>query len=254
MRIDVIGCHGGELLGFRPCCFRADHKLLLDAGSMCQTLSFDELVVVDDILVSHTHLDHVKDLGLLADMVVGSRDRPIEIHGTEEVIGTIRECYFNDRIWPDFTKIPTPDEPVIRLNIIEPMAPYLIGGFQVLGIPVNHPVETCGFLLEKDGVGFVYSGDTGPTELLWEVVNSRKHIKGMLLDVSFPNDMQWLGDVSGHLTPNSARAELSKLDDQSIPVWFYHLKPVFNDQVWADLAPLLGEGRSILELDQSLVL
>ena len=54
------------------------------------------------------------------------------------------------------------------------------------------------------------SGDTGPTDKLWKVLNQTPTLKALLLETSFPNALQQLADVSGHLTPQTLESELDK--------------------------------------------
>ena len=73
MEMRVLGCYGGELPGYRVCSFAFDGKLLLDAGSMTSVLRPAEQRRISHILVSHTHLDHIKDIPFLAANLVGER-------------------------------------------------------------------------------------------------------------------------------------------------------------------------------------
>ena len=111
MKLHVLGCHGGELPKYKTTCFLIDEILALDAGALTGTLSLEKLLRVDHILISHSHFDHVKDLPLLADLMVGRRDRPIRVHASRECSRTLRENMFNDFLWPDFTRIPTKRRP-----------------------------------------------------------------------------------------------------------------------------------------------
>ncbi len=73
MRLRVLGCSGGELPRHRTTCFLVDGKLAIDAGALTASLSLEELLAVDDIVLTHSHFDHVKDVPLLADLLVGLR-------------------------------------------------------------------------------------------------------------------------------------------------------------------------------------
>ena len=48
--------------------------MLVDAGTGVGDLTLDELARIDHILISHSHLDHVLAIGLLADSVIRARD------------------------------------------------------------------------------------------------------------------------------------------------------------------------------------
>ncbi len=229
MQLTVLGPHGGELPGCRSTCFLLDGVLALDAGALTSTLPLDELIKVDDILLTHSHFDHVKDLPLLADVLVGRRDAPVTIHANTECIATLKKNLFNNVLWPDFTRIPTAKNPVFRLKAFKSGAKFKIGRFQVRSVPVTHPVESCGFVLSDGEASMAMSGDTGPTEKFWKVLNTVEDLKLLLLETSFPNALQALADISGHFTPQTMLAELEKFDRRDCEVVLYHLKPAFVD-------------------------
>ena len=82
------------------------------------------------------------------------------------------------------------------------------------------------------------SGDTGPTEELWRVLNRTENLKALLLETSFPNKLQKLADVSGHLTPRTLRRELAKFQRNGASILLYHLKPAFLQQLAEELKGL----------------
>ncbi|MER2565718.1 MAG: 3',5'-cyclic-nucleotide phosphodiesterase [Myxococcaceae bacterium] len=229
MHLTVLGPHGGELPGCRSTCFLLDGVLALDAGALTSTMPLDELVKIDDVLLTHSHFDHVKDLPLLADVLVGRRDKPVTIWANSECIATLRENLFNNVLWPDFTAIPTKKAPVFKLKSFKSGATIQIGKYKVKSIPVTHPVESCGFVISDGQSSMAMSGDTGPTEKFWKVLNGLSDLKVLLLETSFPNALQALADISGHFTPQTMLAELKKFDRRDCQVILYHLKPAFVD-------------------------
>jgi ribonuclease BN (tRNA processing enzyme) len=231
VKLRVLGPHGGELPGCKSTCFLVDGRLSLDAGSLTSTLPLEELVKVDDILLTHSHFDHVKDLPMLADVLVGRRDKPVTVHSNTECIETLRENLFNNVLWPDFTTIPTKREPVFKLKAFRAGAKVKVGPYEVKSIPVTHPVESCGFVLSHGGSTMAISGDTGPTEQFWKVLNKTRDLRVLLVECSFPNELQPLADISGHFTPQTLEKELEKFDRRSCEVLLYHLKPAFVDQL-----------------------
>ena len=82
------------------------------------------------------------------------------------------------------------------------------------------------------------SGDTGPTKLFWKVLNKVENLKVLLLECSFPNKLQSLADISGHFTPQTLEAELTKFDRRGCEVLLYHLKPAFVDLLKAEVKHL----------------
>ncbi len=245
MKLEVLGCHGGELPKYKTTCFLIDEVLALDAGALTGTLSLERLCKVDDILISHSHFDHVKDLPLLADLIVGRRDKPVTIHASTECAKTLQKNMFNNSLWPDFTRIPTRKNPVMQIKPFRPGATFKIGRYTVQSVPVTHPVESCGFVVSDGKLSVAMSGDTGPTDKLWKVLNKTKDLKALLLETSFPNKLQQLADISGHLTPQTLREELKKFDRNGAAVLLYHLKPAFVPQLKKEFEGLPVE---VLEL------
>lgn len=249
MKLRVLGCHGGELPKHRTTCFLLDGVLALDAGALTSTLTLDELLKVDDVIVSHSHLDHVKDLPLMVDLLVGRRDRPVVVHASEACARTLHQSLFNNELWPDFTRIPTRANPILKIVPFKTGTPFKVGRYQVLAIPVSHPVESCGFVVYDGKASLGMSGDTGPTDQLWKAFNSAKKLRGILLEASFPNVLQGLADISGHLTPNTVKSELRKLRRRtSCQTLLYHLKPAFIPQLEKELRELKVDAR-VLEND-----
>ena len=232
MKLKVLGCYGGQLLGFRLTSFLINESILLDAGSPTESLSLNEQHKIRHICLSHVHLDHIKDIAFMADnrslkcQNMESGNRSITIHSLAENNEKLKQHFLNDYIWPDFTRIPTSEEPILKLHDIEAEVPFEVDGLSVTAIPVNHPVPCTGFLLEEDGVQIIYTADTGNTDRIWEVANAQPNLKGVIVDCSFPNAYQRLADISGHMTPRGMFEDLQKLEQLgNIPIYLYHMKP-----------------------------
>jgi len=231
VKLTVLGPHGGELPGCKSTCFLVDDRLALDAGSLTSMLDLPALSKVDDILLTHSHFDHVKDLPMMSDVVVGRRDTPVIIHSNTECIETLQKNLFNNVLWPDFTKIPTRKNPVFKLRGFRAGAKIKVGPYDVKSVLVSHPVESCGYVISDGDVSMAISGDTGPTEKFWKVLNKVQNLKLVLVECSFPNQLQALADISGHFTPQTLEKELEKFDRRGCEVILYHLKPAFVAQL-----------------------
>src|SRR5713226_4985099 len=114
MKIKVLGAFGSEGQGQRPSAFLVDDTFLVDAGTVGGGLSVPEQLEVDHAVISHSHLDHLVGLAFLTDtLAMMARDRPIIACGIAPVIEALSSHAFNDRLWPNFRSIPTPDKPVL---------------------------------------------------------------------------------------------------------------------------------------------
>lgn len=263
MRVRVLGCHGGETPRHRTTCYLIDERITIDAGAVCRSLPLDEQVRIDHMLISHSHMDHVKDLALLADQVIGRRKVPVALHCGPETAETLQSSYFNNYLWPDFTKIPTPDNPVMRVTVRDALKPFRIaapgaepsqgalrdGEYDVTYVPVTHPVESMAMIIKGATGSILYTSDTGPTTKLWQVANQTKDLRGMFVELSFPNHMQALADVAGHFTPQTLKAEMDKIERRDeIPLFIYHLKPSFYEVTKDELVALGLKNMHLVEL------
>ena len=70
MNLRVLGCSGSIALDNRTTCFQLDERILVDAGTGVGDLTLEEMAGIDHILLSHSHLDHVLGIPLLADSVM----------------------------------------------------------------------------------------------------------------------------------------------------------------------------------------
>jgi ribonuclease BN (tRNA processing enzyme) len=251
LRLRILGCSGGELPRHRTTCFLVDGALAIDAGALTASLSLEELLRVDDIVLTHSHFDHVKDVPLLADLLIGRRRTPVRIHASRGCARTLRESVFNGELWPDFTRIPDRRRPVIEIVPFEARRSFRVGRYLFRPVPVRHPVESVGFTVSDGRATIGISGDTGPTDAFWKAINACPRLSALLVELSFPSSLQWLADVSGHLTPQTLRGELGKLERNGFPVLLYHYKPAHLAELRRELAALrLGNVRILRRGDE----
>src|SRR5262245_37368868 len=107
----VLGCHGGETPRHRTCAFLLDEKITIDAGALTSSLDPKDQARLEACLVSHAHLDHVRDLATLADNRCQMACAPLVVAGTKDTLRTLKKHFFNNLLWPDFAAIPTADHP-----------------------------------------------------------------------------------------------------------------------------------------------
>jgi ribonuclease BN (tRNA processing enzyme) len=250
VKVRVLGCSGGELGVHRTTCFLLGGTVAIDAGALTASLPLDALEALDDIVLTHSHFDHVKDVPLLADLLVGRRERPVLVHASEECAKTLKRHVFNDRLWPDFTRIPSRKAPVVELRPFAPGRAFRVGGFTFRPIRMEHTVESTGFLV-RDGDGAIaISGDTGPTRAFWKAARAAPSLRAVLVETSFPNRMQGVADASGHLTPRTLAGELRKLGRNDVPILLYHLKPAYAAELAAEVAALHPRARILATGDE----
>jgi len=220
--------------------FLIDGCVAVDAGAITRALTIEEQRKVRHVLITHTHMDHTNTLPFLIENSFGASDEPVSIFCTKRVLGGVRRHLFNNDTWPDFTRIPNHLYPSVRFEEIEIGHPFTIGGLpsgdlEVVAIEVNHIVPTTGLLLRQGGVSIIFTSDTGPTEEIWDVANATDDLAAVITEVSFPNRLQDVANVSLHMTPQILAEELAKLE-REVAVFLYHFKPPYVDELRTELA------------------
>src|SRR5258708_15082384 len=120
MHLRVLGC-SGSIGGQqnRTTSFLVDQDILIDAGTGVGDLSLAELTLIDHIFITHSHLDHVNSIAFFLDSVGALRPKPVTVYAAGPTIQTLKKHLFNSDIWPDFTQIPTPEQPWLRYHEAE---------------------------------------------------------------------------------------------------------------------------------------
>jgi 3',5'-cyclic-nucleotide phosphodiesterase len=255
VQLRVVGCHGGETPKHRTSAFILDERLAIDAGSLTSGLDLKLQYELEAVLVSHAHLDHIRDLATIADNRAQYGCKPLIVAGTAATLDILRRHFFNGLIWPDFSLIPSRREPTIKYKVLKSEQRVEIAGYGVRAIAVSHTIDTSAFIIDKKGASVAYSGDTGPTDRLWELLAKEKDLRALLMEVSFPNEQQRVATLSGHHTPQTLARDLAKLATaQDLPTLLYHIKPAFQAVVERQCAKLKGVNLSVLSLGEQLIL
>lgn len=247
MRVKVLGAFGSEGPGQRPSAFLVDDSVLVDAGTVGGALTVPEQVAVTQAIISHSHLDHVVGMCYLIDtLAMVAPGNSITCSSIAPVVDALSEHAFNDRLWPNFRMIPSPAEPVLKLRTLRENTENAVGGLRVTPVPVDHTVPSAGFVVRDDETGFVYTGDTGPTERIWQLARSMGGLKALIVETAFPNRLDGLAKASGHLTPETLRREIDKMP-RDIPIWIFHIKPQLYQETAEELARIDPARIHILE-------
>jgi len=239
MKIRVLGASGSETPGHRSPAFLLDDTILFDAGTVGEAMDAQAQSLITHIFLTHAHLDHIKAIPFLVDNMVSTcPDYQLTVVSGIEVLHDLRCNIFNDRIWPDFTLLPNTDTPVLRYQEIKDGEPFRILDYTITATPVNHAVPAYGYLVsDSRGDAFIYTGDTGPTDSIWRRSAGRQ-VRLLIVEVSFPNELEHLALASGHLTPSLLGKELTKMSAIPERVFITHLKPVHRQTIVNQLRQL----------------
>lgn len=230
MKFRVLGSSGAELPGYNSPAFLIDGGLLLDGGTIGSSLSEREQWKIKNILLTHSHLDHIKAIPFLADnLVIKKKKHCFTVYGIKETLSALRQNLLNDRIWPDFTRISVSLRPVVRLRPITAGRTFTVDRYKITAYPMNHSVPAVGYSVSDNlGRALVYTGDTGPSFDIWD---KALKINAVIIEVSLPDKMEALARKTGHLTPALLSRELDKIKNFPEKIFITHIKPQYKHQI-----------------------
>jgi len=242
----ILGCSGGIGKDLRTTSFLLNDNILIDAGTGVGDLTLDQLKKIDYLFLTHSHLDHICSLPFILDAVGMSRSKPLTVFGIPETIKALQDHIFNNVIWPDFTKIPSPENPCVVFEKIEVGQSIAIDQVQITALPVNHSIPGNGYWIDSGEGALVFSGDTGPSELFWNAINtkvqehgqgqsSNSYLKHLIIETSFTNAESELAKLSGHYHPDLLAKDLQGRSS-ACNVWITHLKPDESNKIMQEIA------------------
>ncbi|MDM0044615.1 3',5'-cyclic-nucleotide phosphodiesterase [Variovorax dokdonensis] len=240
MQVRVLGCSGAIAKDCRTTSFLVDRDLLVDAGTGVGDLNLWEMSEIDDVLLTHSHLDHITALPLMIDAVANRRTKPLRVHALPETIAALRTHVFNNIIWPDFAAIPSRDAPFVSFHEID-MGQVLTLGTQrpkvIEVLPAFHTVPACGFAIgcAEGGRQWVFSGDTERNQSFWQRVN-QLDVGALVIETAFSNREQALAERSRHLSPATLVEELGLIGaDKRYPIYITHTKPAETAEIMSQI-------------------
>ena len=246
MNIKILGCSGNYVGRHRTTCFLIDESLLIDAGTITDSLPRKELPKIKRILVTHTHMDHLKGLFSLVDELAMMGEHSVELVSAAPVLDIITNNLLNNLIWPDFTVIPSASDAITRLRDIPLETLSHLDSISVKPILMTHTVYTVGYVIRQhDGEGFMFTADTGPTKRFWEVARDEKNIHFIIADVSFPDRLKDLALISGHMTPSILMEMIDRYGLGDRTFYVTHIKPIFGREI---VREFVRSGRSNIRI------
>jgi cAMP phosphodiesterase len=239
MIIKVLGASGSELPGQNSPCFLLDNHTTLDAGSITNVLNETDQYKINDIFLTHSHLDHIKAIPFISENIaISNTPHNINIYSIGPVIKLLKDHLLNNFIWPDFTAIPTIHNSIIKLIDLTIEKPVIIKDFSVTPFKVNHSIPSVGYLIiTNDNKRIFYTGDTGPNNSVWNKIGEIP-LDCLIIEVSFPSEMEKLAIITGHLTPKLLSIELSKIKSPPKNIFITHIKQQYHDQIRTELNKL----------------
>jgi ribonuclease BN (tRNA processing enzyme) len=227
MKLQVLGCSGAIAQRARTTSFLIDGHVLIDAGTGVGDLSLQEMARIDHVLLTHSHLDHVAALPLMLDTVASERQTAIQVHALPATIAALRSHIFNHVIWPDFSVIPSPDNPLVRFSPLQVGDVVDVVDHRIEVLPAHHSVPAVGYAVDTPSGHWVFTGDTERNPAFWQRINQMQ-LAMLVIEVAFSQREEALAHRSRHLCPSTLAQELAQLHypaDRRFPIGLTHTKP-----------------------------
>ena len=256
MIIRFLGTHNAESKNTRLVSFLIDDVLAVDAGSLVSELTFPEQRKIKAILLSHGHYDHIRAVPAFA---FNNSDRTTKVIATPKTLEILSSHLIDGVVYPEFTSDASfLQKATIKLVPLEPFKPQNIEGYEVIAVPVQHPLNSVGFeITSSDGKTLFYTGDTGPgLSSIWGNISPQL----IIADVTWPNSLSTAARDAGHLCPKMLEKELAefrRLKGYFPRVVIIHLSPQHEPEIEREVrevAKLLGTSIDIAHEGEELIL
>lgn len=229
-------------------CMVVDDTVAFDAGSLAMSVSVKQRARVRDVVLSHSHLDHIAGLPMFLDDMFESLDGPLRVHALPSVIRTLENDVFNWRVYPRFSELSNNKGAVLAYFELESGKSFEAAHLSVTPVAVNHGVDSCGFIVSDGTSTIAVSGDTASTDEFWKAVNAIPRLDALIIECAFPDGMNDLAAQSHHLTPSGLRVELGKMESKGVRILVGNIKPMYFDEVRRELEALGLEGLELVEV------
>ncbi|MCL0053272.1 MBL fold metallo-hydrolase [Dehalococcoidales bacterium] len=235
MDIQILGAHNCESQNSKLVSLLIDDALVIDAGGVSSSLSFEAQQKLKAILLTHQHYDHIRDVPAIA-MNFFLQATTINVYSTQAVHDALALHLLNGKLYPKFLEQPQRN-PAVKFTIIEPDKLEQIEGYSVLAVGVNHPNLTVGYqVTSADGKVVFYTSDTGPGLAdCWQKVSPQL----LITEVTASDKYKEWAVNSGHLTPSLLKQELTSFQAVNgyLPqVVTVHMNPELEREIEAEIA------------------
>ena len=253
--ITILGAYGTRAKGYGTSAFLINDRTVIDAGNLLATLD-KKTVDLEDVWLTHSHLDHISDIAYILDNYYSCREKTLNIHALPQTIQALKESFFNDTIWPDFSKIAmsSSDEMVLKYIEIEMGKEYSIDKDESIeAFATDHTVPSCGYIYKKDNSSVLITADTYSLENVVDIIDTREDIKSIVVECSFPQDMIDLAKESKHLTAKLLFDGLSGLKRDDLTLYINHIKPNYINQITKEIKENSGKWVPIILKDEDII-
>ncbi|MGM0519687.1 MAG: HD domain-containing phosphohydrolase [Campylobacterota bacterium] len=230
--IKILGASGSKTKDTGTTCFQVSNNILIDAGNIISTLG-DSCTKINHIFITHSHSDHIIDLPFVIESFYEKREETLTVYGSKETIESIKQHTFNNKVWPDFTKIDLlhSNKKALQFKEIEANIPTKIQEYEIVAFDASHVKGAFGFeVIKNNNYSYLISGDTYLSDTLIQKAKN-KRVNSLIIECSFPDNLSKLAKDSKHLTPKLVKQTLDGINRDDLQVFLYHLKPLYDEKI-----------------------
>ena len=131
---------------------------------------------------------------------------------------------------------------MLRYRVCSPGDTVTIAHRDFYAIDVMHSVPSLGFTVHNSSGAFAVSGDTKTNETLWPVLNACRDLKLLVIEVSFPDELEQLANAAGHYCPRTLVRDLARLEHRP-DIWLTGMKPGEEDRIFEQVMAQMPDRR-----------
>ncbi len=240
--ITILGSNGTKGLEGGTSAFYINAQNVIDAGNLLHPLKKD-VAKIETIWLTHSHLDHILDIAYILDSHFEKRVETLVVRGLPETLEAVQKHFINDIIWPDFTKIKLTDSNKMAMvcKSIDIGEVYRLDETtSIYAFETDHTVPSCGYVVKKNSSSVLITADTYDLSCVERLVNSDKSISTLVIECSFPSEMEKLAIISKHLTPKLLFSGLKSIEILGLQLKINHIKPLYKKSIIEEIAQKQG--------------
>jgi ribonuclease BN (tRNA processing enzyme) len=263
MQVRFLGAHQCETADKRFTSILIDGRLVIDAGALTSTLTLDEQLAIENVLLTHRHWDHIKDMpgfgfNLYTSKTAGGDSRSIDVWCGDDTYEALGSCLLAPSYWLNFFSGPDSANPIFRRRAVQAGQRFRVGGYEVVAIQVCHGVLTTGYqIVDSDDRSVYYTSDNGPgAGAQWAL--ARPDL--LVTECTYSNAQRHEDDdrMHGHLCPSQVACELQTFRAVRgyLPrVAIVHVNPYYESAIRLELSRVAADmGASIVVASEGDVL
>jgi len=253
--IQILGAYGTKAKGFGTSSFLLNKHNVIDAGNIIATLD-EESIHIENVWLTHSHLDHISEIAFILDNYFSQRTKTLTIKALPATIKALQKHFFNDLIWPDFSKINlvNSEQKALYYEEIELGVEYSLNeSDSIKAFQTDHTVPSCGYIFTRDKNSVLITADTYSLKNIIEIIESEENINAIVIECSFPSNMPKLAKESKHLTPKLLFESIQRIKREDIRFYINHIKPSYIDRIVREIKEYRGKMTPIILKDEDFI-